>query len=107
MEADTDIYTPICLPIPGDKIEKQCFYCVCVDNFPRLSVSIHNICASTFGTVLHNAFNACAHNSFNVGNSLHFSNSLHTGTDYRAGTAVVAGWGFDQVYFLFNDKQDH
>ena len=40
MEADSDIYTPICLPIPGDKIEKQCFYCFSVDNFLKLGGNV-------------------------------------------------------------------
>ena len=38
VEADTDIYTPICLPIPGEKMQKLCFWCFSVDNSPKFSV---------------------------------------------------------------------
>ena len=71
-----------------------------------LQSSVSRVFVTIFQTFCAKVLN-CLPNSHNFNNFLHFSNSSHTGTDYRAGTAVVAGWGFDQVYFLFNDKQNH
>ena len=69
-----------------------------------LQSSVSRVLVAIFQTFCAKVLN-CLPITHNFGIFLHFSNSSDTGTDYRDGTAVVAGWGFNQVYFLSHLKQ--